>query len=295
MTMESREPQTRTPRNIPVRRPTFAFERVTEKHWMSGDPFMTHMLHALSLTFPEGERFFMDAVRHFSGDIDSPVLRHEVSRFLAQEGMHGRAHVAFNEWIRDLGNDTASIENEVRENLAEARREAKPIEQLGVTCALEHFTAMLAEVLLETDWLRDQIHPDVQGLWVWHAIEETEHKAVAFDVFQAAGGTYATRAVTMLITTYNFLNFITDFQGRLMKADPALSGSSLRRAKLRGWYKLLVSPGPLRSILPAYLDYFRPRFHPWQRQSKRGFAHFRDTIDAYAASASSVCAPKAIA
>ena len=100
-----------------------------------------------------------------------------------------------------------------------------------------------------------------------------------------------TRVVTMLIATYNFLLNITDFQDRLMRGDADIR-VSVRRAKLRGWYKLLVSPGPLRQVLPAYLDYFRPSFHPWQRKSKRGFAFFRDTFDAYGASLST---PKAIA
>lgn len=292
MSMETQNPQTRAPRNIPVRRPTFDFERVTEKHWMNGDPFLTHLLHALSLTFPEGERFFMDSVRHYSDAVDSPALRHEVSRFLAQEGMHGRAHVAFNEWVKSLGNDTAPIEAQVRENLAQGRRDATPIQQLAVTCALEHFTAVLAEVLLETDWLRSQIHPDVRSLWVWHAIEETEHKAVAFDVFQAAGGSYVTRAIAMLVTTYQFIHFITNFQDRLMRGD---AGVRVGRAKLRGWYKLWVWPGPLRAVVPAYLDYYRPNFHPWQRKAKRGFAFFRETFDGYAATLSSSSAARGTA
>ena len=275
----------RAPRPIPVRRPDFQFDRVDPgagRYWFGGDAFLTHLLHALSLTFPEGERFFMEAVRHYAPRIESATLRHEVSRFLAQEGMHGRAHDAFNAWIRALGNDTAWIEQNVKEDLARTRRYRRPRERLAVTCALEHFTAILAELLLENEKLRLAMEPEVRRLWTWHAIEETEHKAVAFDTYLAVGGTYRMRVATMLVTTVLFLSHVLRYQARLMRADGGAGGT---RAILRGWMRMWITPGVLRPVIPAYLDYFRPAFHPWSRKTSPTFDALRRAIDGAVAEA----------
>jgi predicted metal-dependent hydrolase len=285
MTQPSASP-TRAPREISVRRPAFDFARVKSPHWFGGDPFQSHLLHALSLTFPDGERFFMDAVRHYVDRIDSPALRHEIARFLAQEAAHGKAHEAFNDWVRALGLDTEPIVEEVQENLRVARTHP-PRAQLAATCALEHFTAILAELLFANDELRAQMDPEMLRLWQWHAVEETEHKAVAFDTYQAVGGTYRTRVLIMAFTTVSFLANVSRFQVRLLKSDVALGPSpDVVRTMLRGWFRLWVYPGTFRPLVPAYLDYFRRDFHPWQRSPKGEFdaarAAFKTDAKGYA-------------
>lgn len=262
----------RPPRDIPVRRPLFDFKRVRNRYWFGGDPYQSHLLHALSLTFPDGERFFMDAVRYYLDKIDSPTLRHEISRFLAQEAAHGKAHDSFNEWVRSLDLDADWIVDKIRNNLARAR-ERPHIAQLAATCALEHFTAILAELMFDSVELREQMEPEMLRLWMWHAIEETEHKSVAFDTFLAVGGTYRVRAIAMAFTTVTFLANVARFQAHLIKSDP---GVPLARTMLRGWLRMWVYPGVFRPLIPAYLDYFRPDFHPWQRTPRGDFEAMRD-------------------
>jgi uncharacterized protein len=263
----------RPPREIPVRRPHFDFTG-GKRHWFGGDVFQSHLLHALSLTFPGGERLFMDSVRHYLDRIESPALRHEVSRFLAQEAAHGKAHDAFNEWIASLGLDLAPIVEKTREQL-ELAFTRPPMIKLAATCALEHFTAILAELLFSNAELREQMEPEMRRLWVWHAIEETEHKAVAFDTYQAVGGTYRLRILVMLFTSISFASNIARFQARLVESDddPAAREPNVIS---RGWYRMWISPGVLRPILPAYFDYFRPGFHPWQRKPKGDFEAIRE-------------------
>ena len=55
-----------------------------------------------------------------------------------------------------------------------------------MTAALEHFTATLAEMILSDPEARDMFGDEtVKNLFLWHALEEAEHKAVAFDVYKA--------------------------------------------------------------------------------------------------------------
>jgi predicted metal-dependent hydrolase len=262
----------RAPRDIPVRRPVFDFDKVRERYWFGGDAYQSHLCHALSLTFPDGERFFMDSVRHFLGRIESPALRHEISRFLAQEAAHGKAHDAFNEWVRRLGLDADWVVTEIQKNLVRGRQRPPKV-QLAATCALEHFTAMLADLLFANEELREQMDPEMRRLWMWHAIEETEHKSVAFDTYQAVGGTYRMRAMVMAFTTVNFLFNVARFQSHLIKSDP---GVPLVRTMLRGWARMWIYPGIFLPLIPAYLDYFRPGFHPWQRKPVGDFEAMRD-------------------
>jgi hypothetical protein len=252
---------------IPVRRPTFDFARVGSRHWFGGDPFLSHLLNAMSLTFPEGERFFMDAVRHYADRITSQALKQEAARFMGQEALHSKAHEQYNAWPRTVGLDPTGIEQRVLEGLGRVRRYRSPRYQLAMTCALEHFTAMMAELLLSSDDMQALMDPEVRRLLVWHAIEETEHKAVAFDVYTATGGLYRTRIVAMIVTTFVFTVSIAAFQEALMRQDPDAHGI---RKKVRGLAKMWVSPGWFRRLVPPYLDYYRRDFHPWDRAAPPG-------------------------
>ncbi len=216
MPTETATTSPRAPREIPVRRLAFDFARV-RRHWFGGDAFQSHLLHALSLTFPDGERFFMDSVRHYLDRLDSPALRHEVSRFLAQEAAHGQAHEAFNAWVRSLGLDADSIVAQVRANLAVAPSLPSPKDSArGGLRASSISTAMRGGAALHGRSAAgaDGGPGDAHALWLWHAIEETEHKAVAFDTYAAVGGTYRLRAIVMLFTSVSFLANVARFQAR---------------------------------------------------------------------------------
>ena len=64
--------------------------------------------------------------------------------------------------------------------------------------------------------IRDDIHPSVRPLWVWHSLEESEDKAVAFDVYRSVGGGYLRRASMMAMTTVFFVLIMCLVHTRLM-------------------------------------------------------------------------------
>jgi uncharacterized protein len=236
------------------------------RDWVQGDPFQTTFINALSLLFPEGERFFVDSVKRMQSRIADPALRRAVHGFVAQEAMHGREHRAFNELVVAHGYRAAPrIEARLRGFLGWLRKVLTARSQLAITCALEHFTAMLGETLLRDPRLRDEIDPAVQPLWLWHALEETEHKAVAFDVYRAVGGGYVRRATMMLLTTVGFLLAHAIVHARLM-ATRRILWKPWRWG--RGLVRMWIAPGYLTRLVPAYLSYFRPRFHPDDRDAR---------------------------
>lgn len=262
--------------DIPVRRMDFQFDDDIPTYWFGKDPFRTLLLTALSGTFPEGERFFVDAVRLFRDRIEDPALRQAVSGFIGQEAHHAKEHEAFNALMKRKGLPMPRIEAIVRQGLRYMREKLSPQRRLAMTCALEHFTAIMAELLLENPQLLEQMDPRVRALWIWHAIEESEHKAVAFDVYQETVKSYWVRVSQMAFNTLEFQFFITLHFTRLMRHAGHLGNIPMIA---KGLYELYVNPGWFRKLIPAYLDYYRPDFHPWQRDNKATLAFWRRELE----------------
>lgn len=230
------------------------------RDWCAGDPFATTQLAALSLLFPEGERFFVESVKAHRAAVTDPELRARVVGFVGQEAMHGREHRAFNELLVAHGFTAAPrVDAWLRGFLARIRRIAPRRVPLAATCALEHFTAIMAERLLRDPRMAAELHEAVRPLWLWHALEESEHKAVAFEVYRATGGGYVERAGVMLLTTAIFFAVTAVVHARLL-AQRGVLGRPWRWA--RGFARLWIWPGHFTRMIPAYLAYFRPGFHP---------------------------------
>lgn len=233
----------------------------TPRQWLAGDPASTQLFNALSIVFPRGERMFVEAVRlHKDAVAGDPELRDAVRDFIAQEMNHGRAHTDFNDWLASLGLPVGEIDAELAVRM-EQRKQLPAAQRLAATCALEHFTAIIAAALLGSPGLLEAMHEDVRPLWLWHAIEEIEHKSVAFDVYAAAGHGHRLRVVTMALATVTFLTRVTLRQRRLLRADGHLGDV---RGRLRSAWKFFGPRGHFAGLLPLYLAYYRRDFHPSQ-------------------------------
>lgn len=244
--------------------------------WCANDAFNTTFLNALSLLFPEGERFFVDSVKQHKHLVDDPALQRAITGFIGQEAMHGKEHRAFNDLMIEHGfAEAPRIDRYLRRFLGLVRKTLPPASQLAVTCALEHFTAMLAEALLQDHRMRDELHPSVRPLWLWHALEESEHKAVAFDVYTAANGGYLRRVAIMLVTTVIFFGAQALAHARLM-ATRKILWKPWRW--VRGATRFWLYPGYFTRLVPAYLAYFRPGFHPDDRDTRALLESWREHL-----------------
>ena len=232
--------------------------------WYGNDPVGTAVMNALSLTFPEGERFFIQAVKRFSADLP-PALSRDVRAFTAQEGAHTREHMAFNDLVARSGYDIAPIEALVQKRLGKARERPEKL-QLAATVALEHFTACFAHLALKDARLLQDVPPALARLWQWHAIEEIEHKSVAYDVFMHATRDlspwkrWAIRRWAMGLTTLLFLTLVRRASLMLLQQD----GITGLPARVRLWRWLWRKPGLYRRILGDYFAFYGAGFHPWQ-------------------------------
>ncbi len=260
--------QTSNPdRTVPARR--ISFEESLQdlpKHFAAdGDLISSHLVAGLSALFPDGEDFFVRSVRHFRKDITDPALKVQVKGFIGQEALHGREHRLLNDRLAELGYPTRAIEKQTRIGLGLRERIAPPKANLALTAALEHFTATLAEALLTDEHTRTMVgHPEVQNLFVWHALEESEHKAVAFDVYKAVGGSERLRVLTMQVLRFSFPVFLAVQTSISLLLDR----STYRPGRLRkSWKSFRNSPMLSRDMWDQLRDYNRPDFHPDDRDT----------------------------
>ena len=249
---------------ITVRDRRFGRNSAQARWWMGGDPIATAWFNALSATFPRGEALFIEAVKRFR-DGAPPRLAAEIRAFVKQEIHHTREHLAFNRAAEEAGHDLSAIDRRVEALIGEVYAKP-PIAWLGVTMALEHFTAMFAHEFLSHPEHFAGADGEQAELWRWHAAEEIEHKGVAYDTWLHATAGWSRwkrwkiKALLMLVTTRNFL------RNRFADALELLAQDGITGWRARAglaWY-LLGKPGVLRRVLPAWCAYFLPFFHPWR-------------------------------
>jgi hypothetical protein len=254
---------------------SFAIPPDLPRYWHGGRRSVTLFLNNLSVFFPEGERFFIASVKAHAACVAGRPEEEAVRRFGQQEGYHSREHSRYNQVLAAQGYPVAAMEARVSRLLRRVRRRAPLRRQLAITCALEHFTALLAQIFLSDPRLLDGAHPEMAALWRWHAVEELEHKAVAFDVYKAAGGPYLERVLVMLVVTVIFWAKVIEQQARMMAADGLF-------ATVREWAALLrflfIKPGGLQKLARPYLAYFHPRFHPSDLDHSHLVAPWREAL-----------------
>lgn len=251
-----------------VRNPHFCRNGTLSSDWMGGDRVATAWFTALSASFPRGEAYFIDSIRANRLPLP-PRLAADVAAFIAQESNHSREHHVFNRLAARAGHDLSAIDARLAAFIAQTSQ-ASNFVNLLVTACLEHFTAIIARDVLTHPALFAGTDPEIRSLWHWHALEEIEHKGVAFDLWMhVARGLsprrrYKIRCKLMLKVSLAFL-FHRTRDARELLEQQGMSRREARRA-LRAY--LWGRGGALRRILPAWARWLRPGFHPWDQDDR---------------------------
>ena len=244
----------------PRKAPDLGLDGDIPRYWLGGDPFKTRYIDAMALTFPDGERYFIQCVRDWRDQVTDPKLAAEVKDFIYQEGQHGMVHTQYNELLAKQGMAIERITTFIKDRLELYRRTYSREFNLGRTAGAEHLTAMMCHGFFGSDMLV-QADPRIRALYAWHSVEEIEHKAVAFDVFQkVAKGGYWTRILSFLHVSVLFPLHTLLIMRHMLKVD----GQNTWRVWLKGLWWLYGWGGIYPRLMPHYLAYFIPGFHPWK-------------------------------
>ena len=262
------------PSQLTVRRLGVDLSQGFSRHWNGGDAFVTAFCNALSMSFPVGEQFFIDAVRegakHLGDSPEHQALRETVRGFIGQEATHRHLHGLYNAHLEKQGlinhwGPRAARRLETGRRKMFRTSEKGHLHELAITAAYEHFTAIFGDLTLENpgqegDWFAHAEEP-LQTLWRWHAAEESEHKCVAFDLYKALGGDHRWR---MRWFNYVVLQFALDTLRQTVNNlwhDRTLHKPS---TWLSGWRFLFGRHGLVRRTRAPLQAYRREDFHPLQ-------------------------------
>lgn len=257
---------------IKVRRLSYN-PKAIRRHFFANSPVMSHVLTALSSTFPIGEQFFVHSVRNVRDKVKDERLLAQIAAFIGQEAMHSKAHAEFNDaWRRDdyqLDNFQAWLARR-----DEFIRTVHPKLQLAITCAFEHFTALLGGYILRHPEILSTLDEDATKLWVWHAIEEIEHRSVAFDVYQTVYKDDKVRRAVMRSVTTGFASLTFYSASRLFMQDyrkslPKVSGN---------FYGFYMIAKMMIELIPEYLSYYKKDFHPSEIDYTDIVAHWKNKL-----------------
>lgn len=267
---------------MPVRRDlNFDLPEDRIQDWAgNGGVQFTHLMNTMSLVIPVGERFFIEAVRHYRDQIVDPELKKAATAFIGQEAMHGREHDAYNAQMIKRLPSAATFEKRVKKLLDAFQDRTSPAMRLSGTIALEHLTAIMANGLLQDPRVTQDAEPGYHALWRWHAMEETEHKGVAYDVWEATQGkgvkAYTIRAFGLVLATAIFWGMVLPHYVGFVHREGKLTD-------LKGWQAFwrmaMGEVGFLRRMARPWFDYFRPDFHPWDEDNSR----FLEGIESFSA------------
>ena len=241
----------RTPEDITIEPRDLRFDMSAAddgRPWLDGNPVATAVYNAMSLTFPDGERMFL---------LNNKIDREKYP--------------------------VAEIEAEILERVNFGRA-GGPMRMLMATICLEHFTSMMADLMFDAEIdgvaMFSKTDPALERLWRWHAMEETEHKAVAYDVFlEVTKGwsplkRYFRRSLSMLLITKHFTANIANFSAKLLEADGYTREEADRAVKQFLWKK----PALFGRGWKVWLSWFKPGFHPWDHDNRHAMDDWKEAL-----------------
>lgn len=241
---------------LPEGKPRFVF--------FNNNPLASSLFAVFSGIFPPGERFFVESVRHFRDQISDETLKAQVSGFIGQEAIHGREHEHLNEWFQAQGFDMAMPDRMIRFSLGLLEK-LPPSQQLACTSFMEHFTAELAEQWLTHEMFRTTTDAEILKLWSWHALEELEHKSVAFNLHnQVSKKPYLERALAGPLVLGALLPGIVFSLAWLVAKQGEVKNIAEHR---RAFKELLGEGGFIREALARLPKFYARDFHPDQQNS----------------------------
>lgn len=260
---------------IEVRRLKFNIPKDLPTYWNANCPIKTHLFNAIAILAPTFERLAISSLIPYRHHVQGR-LSEQVQAFIGQESAHNSEFVRVNQVLKAQG---YGIKHLARKNIRYFKWFAdkfSPLMHLSLTLAAEHLTAIISDLILRDKYWLEQAYPSMAALWRWHAIEEIEHKAVAFDVYQQMGGSYLKRILGMGVVS-------TVLGGLLARNFLILLWQDKLLWKIATWHKFFkmffFKRGICWQLWLPYWRYFSPRFHPWQQDNHGLIAKWKEIFN----------------
>jgi uncharacterized protein len=252
--------------SFPIRKASFEFNANSHTYYIQGNCFMTHYLNSYCLLIPAGETSFVHAVQLYKDKIKDPQLSIDMKNFCGQETEHKIQHEKFNKFLENCGYPIQGWVRFLNWYIGKFNLLSPRIFQISRTAGAEHLTAIFAYAAFKNRFL-DKGDLAIRNFFIWHGLEEMEHKHVAFDVFKTVcPRNYLFRILGYLYALIGGQIFVLIGAIKLIKDDIKKQRITIRRF-LRDFiiiFKSPISQNYLKDIFKGVMMYFKPSFHPRQ-------------------------------
>lgn len=268
---------------IPIRHMAIGFKgKEIDLSFYMNNQFATLFFATLSVFLTYGEDLVIETARYHRDFIEDPVLKQRVTALIGQEAIHSRVHNEFNDAITEQ-HYPVRLYRFLGEQFFEHifLRFPQPL-KLSMMAGIEHFTAVLAEYMMKHE--QNFYHSDdakTRALWMWHMLEESEHKDIAYDVYQLLNGHYPLRAGGFLLAYITILGLVpfAAFMVPVLRKPQEMLTAKFWKDAARG-INLLFSPveGVFGSTQRQIFDYLRPDFHPNDHDTSEYLAYYKHKL-----------------
>jgi len=242
----------KTAQGIEVRKIPFAFPSDLRPHWHPEDPALSQLINGASVLLPYMEPFIIDAIREALKQVTDSALRQEAKAWIGQESHHFAQHRRFNEVLIAHYPQLRAREREIEQEYHALRQRSLKY-RVAYTAGFETLALATSHTILaDRAYLLCGADPAVASLWLWHVVEEIEHKNLAFDIYQQLYGDYWYRIYGMFAALVHLFRLVRGSYIVLLKADGLWGKWKTRWAIKKFAFRFFGSalPGILRHALP---------------------------------------------
>lgn len=242
---------------IVVRKIKFEFPEDFKAHWNPTKPELSQLANGASLLLPYMEPFIIDAIRKACEHISDPALLEEARAWMGQESQHFKQHRRFNDALIAKGYpELREREQQMAHEYQELGKRSLKY-QVAYTAGFEVMALSIAHMLIkQREYFFAEADDSIASMWLWHLIEEIEHKNLAIDVYQHLYGGHWYRAYGIWCALVHMFGLIRPTYISMLKTDGLWGKWKTRWAIKKLAFRMFVS------FLPRTLLYALPSHHP---------------------------------
>lgn len=260
------------------------WEQELPKYWFDNSPFKTHFMNAMSIMTPVSEYAVIHTIKETQKILKDPELKKQINHMIAQENWHSYSHKKYNEWLESIDLPAFELSSKWLINLTTAKKRAEKFigesSWLPAIVSGEHNAACFMEYILERPALLQQMHPHFRQAWLWHCLEEIEHKGSSMDMWIDTKDYYNRKKwklnTTFIIQSIRFHSNLVKFTLILLNRDRQLW--KWRTVK-DGLSFIFGRDGLFLNTVGPWFKFFKTDFHPWNHDTRYLIEQYQKIID----------------
>ncbi len=268
---------------IPIRHMKFDFDpaKIDPKFYMNAELASAYFA-SLSIFLTRGEDLVIDTARYHRDFIQDPLLKQRVTSLIGQEAIHSKMHEELNDAFLKRGLPVKLFRTLEHYVFAYGFERLPQPMKLSLMAAIEHFTAVLAEYMMNHEEIFFRSQDEKQrAIWMWHMLEESEHKDIAFDVYQTLSNNYALRIAGFFpaLITILVLISVASFTVPFYRNPKNLVSWEYWKDIPRSFSLIFgLKDGVYGSTLGHIFDYLRPDFHPNDHDTSEFLEYYKEKL-----------------